>query len=650
MSEFMFLKPLWLLAIVPLSLMLLWLQRRTHHQTLIAPHLAKIMGMQQKKSSNMRLALIGVCATIAIVALAGPSFEKSERPAFSEASARVVVMDMSLSMYATDLSPNRLTQAKYKVTDLLKGWKEGETGMVAYAGDAYTISPMTSDTNTILNLLPSLSPEIMPYPGANAAKGVELAVKMMQNTGLASGNIILISDDIDQQEMDDIEQALAGTSWHLDILGVGTRAGAPIQLNDGSLLKTANGQTVVAKANFNNMETLAKKVDGFFTPIQINNSDVAALLAQTQSEQKTTKGTSKQTLSEPVNNGYWLVLLLIIPALLMFRKGILFSLFFATLPVLHSPDAQANPWLTDDQQAYENFQAKKFSEASAQFKNPEWKGIAQYQNGQFEQAISSLSGIETASGKYNLANAYAQAGELEKAVELYKQSLSMNPNNTDAQTNLDLVNEALKQQQQQQKPAAKQNSQQSNSDSQKNDSDSNDKNADNKQQGSGGEQNQQNSSKSQSQQQAQDGESKGSTSQDESSPPSPQQSQTDQDKNGEVKRGEEQQNNEQQTQADLDKQVSKDSKPQDSHTQSGQEESGQTESVQAKSSQQKQRDDKTEKGINGHEQADNQQTIDPQLRKLEQVESARDPSRLLRAQLVLQAQQKQAPENNGKQW
>ena len=85
-------------------------------------------------------------------------------PLYTLEKAHVLVLDLSYSMYATDLKPNRLTQAKYKAIDLIKKWHEGEKKLLAYAGDAFTISPLTADANAIINHIPHLSPNIMPLP------------------------------------------------------------------------------------------------------------------------------------------------------------------------------------------------------------------------------------------------------------------------------------------------------------------------------------------------------------------------------------------------------------------------------------------------------------------------------------------------------
>ncbi|MBY7857781.1 VWA domain-containing protein, partial [Vibrio fluvialis] len=445
MSDFVFLSPLWLLALIPLGGLVLWLSRRAKNQTLIAPHLASALGLASPKSQRDALHLLGLSWLIAITALAGPSFEKQPRPSYSNSSARVVVMDMSLSLHAADIKPNRLAQARYKVLDLLKGWQEGSTALVAYAGDAYTVSPLTSDSATIANLVPNLSPEIMPFPGANAASGVKLAIEMLKNAGLNRGDIILLADDLDSSESKAIRALLDGTNWTLMIVGIGTQAGAPIPLDDGSLLKTDAGQTVVAKTDFAAMQSLASAVNGVFTPYRADGSDVERILAETHGEKPVTGSKNAQTISDQVNNGYWLVVLLLTPALLLFRRGFVFVALLGLTLGLHTPTAEASPWLNRDQQAMQAFEQKDYQHAAEQFSDPQWQGIARYEAKDYQGAIDVLSQVEKPDSRtqYNLANAYAQAGQLEKARDLYQQLLQTEPDNVDAKHNLQVVEQAL---------------------------------------------------------------------------------------------------------------------------------------------------------------------------------------------------------------
>ncbi|CAM2975054.1 VWA domain-containing protein [Vibrio ordalii] len=601
MSEFVFLTPWWLTALFPLALLLGWFTLRAKRHSLIAPHLAKAMGLNAKKH-NAAIVIIGISWLIAVLALAGPSFESQTRPSYSNSNARVLVMDMSLSMYATDIKPNRLTQARYKALDLLTQWQEGSTGLVAYAGDAYTVSPLTTDTATLSNLVPNLSPDIMPYPGADAARAVQLAIDIMKNAGLAQGDIVLLTDDIDSQEQAQIETQLTNTRWKLVILGIGTQAGAPITLSDGSLLKNAQGQTVVAKTNFANMQSLAQNINGLFTPISLDNSDVAMIAKLDQNEQPHSTTKSQQRVKERVNNGYWLVLILIIPCLLLFRRGVIFSLLLLFIPTLHSNSVQASPWLNSNQQAKKAFDAKEYQAASEQFTDLEWKGIAQYQAGEYHAAVETLSQLpqDSARVQYNLANAYAQNGELEKAQTLYEEVLKRDPNHKDAQHNLEIVKKAQQQQQQQSGEPSDPNQDQNHSENKNNEQNKNDEQSDNSPQNDGS----QSSPQSAQSKDEQSERSKANTA--DESPASQQPTEATQT-NGSM-------NNEDEV---SDKEAS---------------------------------EQQTQKQPQG-----DSQTVDPQLRKLEQVESARDPSGLLKAQLLLQARQRQEDQaqpqqNNSKKW
>ncbi|MBF4428379.1 VWA domain-containing protein [Vibrio anguillarum] len=616
MSEFVFLTPWWLTALFPLALLLGWFTLRAKRHSLIAPHLAKAMGLNAKKH-NAAIVIIGISWLIAVLALAGPSFESQTRPSYSNSNARVLVMDMSLSMYATDIKPNRLTQARYKALDLLTQWQEGSTGLVAYAGDAYTVSPLTTDTATLSNLVPNLSPDIMPYPGADAARAVQLAIDIMKNAGLAQGDIVLLADDIDSQEQTQIETQLTNTRWKLVILGIGTQAGAPITLSDGSLLKNAQGQTVVAKTNFANMQSLAQTINGLFTPISLDNSDVAMIAKLDQNEQPHSTTKSQQRVKERVNNGYWLVLLLIIPCLLLFRRGVIFSLLLLFIPTLHSNSVQASPWLNSNQQAKKAFDAKEYQAASEQFTDLEWKGIAQYQAGEYHAAVETLSQLpqDSARVQYNLANAYAQNGELEKAQTLYEEVLKRDPNHKDAQHNLEIVKKAQQQQQQQSGEPSDPNQDQNHSENKNNEQNKNDEQQD-------GEQTEDKSDKQSDNSPQNDGS--------QSSPQSAQ-SKDEQSERSKVNTADESPASQQQTEA----------------TQTNESMNNEDEVSDKEASEQQTQKQSQQQG--------DSQTIDPQLRKLEQVESARDPSGLLKAQLLLQARQRQEdqaqpPQNNSKKW
>jgi len=600
MSDFQFLYPYWLLALLPIALIMAWEAYKPKQESLIAPHLARALGVERIDRSPQTLLFIGLALAIIVFALAGPSVEKQTKPTFANTTARVLIMDMSRSMYATDNKPNRLTQARYKAQDILSHWKDGYTGLVSYAADAYTVAPLTTDTATIENLLPNLSPNIMPYPGANAAKGIKQAIKLMKDSQESSGSFVLITDDIDNQEKNDIQSLLQGSKWNLVILGIGSENGAPIPTTDGPLLKTQNGTTVIAKSNFKNMSELANAVNGTFVAITVNNQDVQTVIKETKSSLISAGEKNRQSINDRTNDGYWLLPLLLIFALSLFRKGLIFC--FIVVALLNTPlqKTYASPWLNNDQTAKQEFDHKQYEKAAKQFKNPEWIGASYYRAGKYKQAIENLSSIKHPSSEteYNLANALAKDGQLTQAIKHYQNVLAKDPNNADAKHNLSIVKKALKQQH------SKKNPQQNHTNNKK------DKKTNN--------QHSQSSSKKNSQHNSNKHSNKHSNKQKQSHSGKQEENKKQSQKTPERH----QKNKMAERKSALKQPNNKDEKK--------------------KKASQSQNKTATNKDLN--------KTADPELRKLEQVQNVRDPSRLLRAQLLLQAQRKAPPENNGKEW
>lgn len=666
MSDFQLLNPTWLYAIIPAVLLSVWLYRKPKTTSLIANHLSQQLGLDQTKTHSSVVGVLLSAWLIAIIALAGPSFQKQQVPSFGVNNARVIVMDMTLSMYATDLAPNRLTQARYKVMDLLPALKEGTTGLVAYSADGYMISPLTHDANTLKNLIPNLSPDIMPTHGSNAGAGVKKAIDMLTQAGHQQGDIILVADGLSSAESDSIATQLKGTNWNLSVMSVGTAQGAPIRLPSGDMF-IHDGVTVVAKADLNALQSLAQTGHGVYTSLRTDDVDIQTLA---QALNHVELKTSKQNKGSPelevhINNGFWLLPILLIFALGAFRRGGIFSLaLLVSLPLLQPQDAfaaqEAQPqtmpesgfelssiFKTPDQQGYQSYQAKDYAKAATQFENRAWQGAAQYQAGNYQAAIQSLQGLKDEDSRYNLANALAQAGQLEEAEQLYDDILKTNPNHADAKKNLEIVNKALQQQKQQQKNQDDKNNKQD--DQQKNDKDSQDQ-----------------QSKDQQSQDKQHQDSKGNNAQDKSSQsdqsqknqsqsdqPQDSQSQHNQNKSAQNQKKDTQQNQNQSEQSEQDQ----DNKDQQNSSQQNSQEKSKQQQAQAQqqaeqSSKQKEEQQKQQTMAASKQDknnpAGNTVAVDPKLNKLEQIPD--DARRLLQAQMALEAQQNPQPESNGQQW
>lgn len=285
--DFTFIRPAVLWLLIP-ALALFFIAFIKHKKqsadNLIAPHLAPFIMNESNTKASQPLWLVAVFCCLAIIFSAGPSFEEKQVPVFQSKSARVIVMDMSYSMYSTDIAPNRLMQSRFKALDMIELFKEGDTALVAYAGSAFTISPLTNDATTLTNLIPSLSPDIMPDKGSNVLAGLDMAKELLTQAGYIDGDIILVTDGIDQEEQSDITSFTSNSSYRLNIYGVGTEQGAPIKLPEGGFLKDSYGQIVIPTINISRLKSLATRSGGKFALYQPSSSDIATFAPSANSE------------------------------------------------------------------------------------------------------------------------------------------------------------------------------------------------------------------------------------------------------------------------------------------------------------------------------------------------------------------------------
>ena len=174
LSEFHFLRPEWFYVLIPTVLLYLLLRKRDATASnwsksidpMLLPYLIETSGETTKRNPFY---LLLIAWLIMITALAGPVWQKTPQPVQTKEDALIIVLDLSLSMYATDIKPNRITRARQKLLDIVTKRDEGVTGLIVYAGDAHVVSPLTDDAATIAAMVPALAPEIMPIYGSSLA-------------------------------------------------------------------------------------------------------------------------------------------------------------------------------------------------------------------------------------------------------------------------------------------------------------------------------------------------------------------------------------------------------------------------------------------------------------------------------------------------
>ena len=275
---------LWLLAALPVlpAAWLLWRKIRSGKawssviSDSLLPHL--LSGSASGRVEHWPLWLLSIGWLIAVFALAGPSWERLPQPVERRENALVVLFDLSVSMNTADMTPSRLVRSRQKLLDLLEEKTEGTTGLVAYAGDAHVVSPLTDDLRTIGNLLPALTPDIMPVKGSQPALAVEQAVRLLRDSGLEHGQILLLTDGIHSGDAADIAEALDGSSYRLSVLGVGSEEGGPIPTANG-FLRDNSGNIIIASLDRSPLQKLASRFGGTYSDLELGDSDISRILA-----------------------------------------------------------------------------------------------------------------------------------------------------------------------------------------------------------------------------------------------------------------------------------------------------------------------------------------------------------------------------------
>lgn len=514
MSLFHFLRPEWFYALIPL-IILMFLVERLHKQqsgwqSVLAGHLYNhLMTSKEGRRNHKPFRLVWHGWFLAVLALAGPTWEQLPQPVYQLKTGKVVVLDMSMSMRATDIKPDRLTRAKFKAIDLINEISEGETGLVAYAGDAFTISPLSSDGQNLTTLLPSLTPEIMPVAGSEPFLGLSSAVDLLKNAGFQQGEIFLITDGIEQNQLNEISELINDSPYRLSILGVGSEDGAPIQMADGELFKDSRGAIVVPKLQTSLLKSLAGAGGGRYAPLQADDSDIHYLVDQTLLDRDSQDDSESDdpTGDEWKEAGPYLLLLLLPLAAYAFRRGLIAVVMVGLLMPALSPPAHADwwddLWKTADQQAMQSFDQGKYDDAANQFSDLMWQGSAAYKAGDYESALTAFEQLDTIAGHYNRGNTLAQLQKLDEAIAAYDQVLARDPEHDDAKANKALLEQQKEQQQQQQDQQDQQQDQdQQNQDQEQQQQDQNQQQQDQSEQDQQNSQDQQNQQDSQQQQES----------------------------------------------------------------------------------------------------------------------------------------------------
>jgi len=454
-ADFHWLRPEWLLAVPLVVLLAVALGRGRlgsgNWRNVIDPALMPyVLSRAPGRGVDYRWWLLGIGGVLAAVALAGPAWQRIEQPVYRAEQALVVALDLSRSMDAQDLAPSRLARARLKILDMLERRKSGQTALLVYSANAFTVTPLTTDTDTVAALVNSLSTDIMPSRGSYPEVGIRKGGQLLEQAGVAFGEVLLITDGGSSAAAEKAARELKSAGYSLSVLAVGTRDGAPIPRASGGFVTDNRGQIAVPRLEETSLRGLSVAGGGRFAVLSTDDRDLDILL----SGEMTTAASSDESLATDQwrEEGPWILLLLLPLAALAFRRGWVVVLLVFVLPLPEAAEASLwdDLWQNRNQQAQKQLEAGNAEDAVALFEDTQWRAVARYRAKDFAGSAAEFAERGDARNLYNLGNALAFQGELDSAIDAYEQVLEMQPDDEDAAYNLEILRTLKEQEQEQQ--------------------------------------------------------------------------------------------------------------------------------------------------------------------------------------------------------
>ena len=447
-TEFHFLRAGWIL-LIPIAILLIFFFKRRlltigNWEKLIDKRLLPyVMSRSQLSDNQYKWWVISLISVLSIIALAGPTWERIEQPSFRTDQSLVIALDLSRSMNAQDITPNRLTRAKLKILDILERRQGAQVALIVYSANAFTVTPLTSDTDTIIALINSIDTSIMPSRGSYPALAIDKGLQLLNQASVSNGEIILVTDGGITSDSFSSAQKLRDEGYRLSALGIGSMNGAPIPKETGGFITDNTGQITISRLEVDDLKDLVEIGGGSYTSITSNDQDIDTLLSEVYSAVR--ESDDSVTTDQWKEFGPWLLLIVVPFGSLLFRKGWVFLLLLTIMPIDNSVYALDwnDLWKTRDQQAKEAMESGDYNKAIELFEDSEWLAAAHYRAGNYRQSANGYNNNSNIDHLYNHANSLAKIGQFEEAIENYEKVIAEEPNAEDALYNLNLLKDLL---------------------------------------------------------------------------------------------------------------------------------------------------------------------------------------------------------------
>jgi Ca-activated chloride channel family protein len=449
LSDFHFLRPLWLLLLPFAALLpLLWRRSRDLQRRLrgnIAEHLLPHLLITPKDQQWLRPVHL-VCALLVVgaIAVAGPTWEQ-DRPDFLENRAPLIIaIDLSPSMDANDVQPTRLEAAKHKLHDLIQRRAGARNALIAYAGSAHLVLPPTDDPALLDTFIQALGTDLIGKSGKNVGAVIDQAKRLLAAEN-SPGTLLLVTDGADTSALTGLDKQLDDSALQVLILAVGIEDGGIIHDANGQPRTDSNGRPELGSFDQAALKQLASAVDGSLGSLTLNNDDLDWV--ELHAQQHFQSASDEQRELHWKDAGYWLCWPLLLIAFFSVRKGwslnwmagMLLALGVGLQPAPAQANALTDAFFTPDQQGRWAFEHEHFPLAATHFVDPYWKGIAAYNAADFDLALASFARLQTPQAYFYLGNIYVRRFKFDEAIAAYTQALELQPQFPEATANLALA-------------------------------------------------------------------------------------------------------------------------------------------------------------------------------------------------------------------
>ncbi|MCO6498554.1 MAG: VWA domain-containing protein [Chitinophagaceae bacterium] len=427
---------------------------------------------------RFKFILILLATTLCVFAITGLVAPDPSQKLIKSGKDIVVALDVSKSMLASDVQPDRLERAKQVVTKVINTFPDDRIGLVVFAGRAYLQMPLTIDHDAAKMFLSSASPDNIPVQGTALSKALEMSYASFDMKSKSYKTVLLISDGEDH-EPDAVKTAanLAKEGIMINTVGIGSPAGAPIPDPETGQYKTdVQGRMVISKLNEQTLSEIAAAAHGVYKLYNNTDDVVSAIKKQLDTISDIPVITESSYLSFKQYYWYFLLgafVLLVAEAFvsekIKLRKPAMAVVFFMLIGYVPSYGQSANKIITEGNKA---FREERFNDAEKEYlealekqgKNSDVAhfnlGNTYFRKNEADKAVAAYDKTIEETHRtdikqqayYNKGVAYQQAQKIQESITAYKNALLLDPNDEAARQNLQRL---LKQQKQQQQESEK---------------------------------------------------------------------------------------------------------------------------------------------------------------------------------------------------